>query len=128
MAQNARMSSAVMEDQDIVAALMRQATSLPTFDRLVLMLRWAEGFTRQEAALALDAFAESAIAVPVPRKRVSSSPRDAFLHLLATALLYNSVVATGAVLYVLLDRWLPLPGERAARPAPTSASGSDAAG
>jgi len=70
------------------------------------------GWSSREAALALDAFAESTIPVPVPRKRVSSSPRDAFLHLLATALLYNSVVATGTVLYVLLDRWLPLPGER----------------
>ena len=53
------------------------------------------GWSSREAALALDAFAESTIPVPVPRKRVSSSPRDAFLHLLATALLYNSVVATG---------------------------------
>ena len=70
------------------------------------------GWSSREAALALDAFAESTIPVPVPRKRVSSSPRDAFLHLLATVLLYNSVVATGTVLYVLLDRWLPLPGER----------------
>lgn len=70
------------------------------------------GWSAREASLALDAFATSACAVPVPRKRVSSSPRDAFLHLLATALLYNSVVAAGSVLYVLLDRWLPLPGER----------------
>lgn len=70
------------------------------------------GWSAREATLALDAFAMSTLAVPVPRKRVSSSPRDAFLHLLATALLYNSVVAAGTVLYVLLDRWLPLPGER----------------
>lgn len=72
------------------------------------------GWSAREAALALDAFAESTLPVPVPRKRVSSSPRDAFLHLLSTALLYNAVIATGTILYVLLDRWLPLPGERPA--------------
>ena len=70
------------------------------------------GWSAREAALALDAFAASTLPVPVPRKRVSSSPRDAFLHLLSTALLYNAVIATGTILYVLLDRWLPLPGER----------------
>ena len=48
------MASTVMDDQQLVSALMRQAASLPAFDRLVMMLRWAEGFTRQEAALALD--------------------------------------------------------------------------
>ena len=70
------------------------------------------GWSAREAALALDAFAESTLPVPVPRKRVSSSPRDAFLHLLSTALLYNAVIATGTILYLLLDRWLPMPGER----------------
>ncbi|MFM7809415.1 MAG: hypothetical protein ACKPEA_16020 [Planctomycetota bacterium] len=56
------MANAVMDDQQLVSALMRQAESLPAFDRLVMMLRWAEGFTRQEAALALDAEPASVLA------------------------------------------------------------------
>lgn len=56
------MADAVMDDQQLVSVLMRQAESLPAFDRLVMMLRWAEGFTRHEAALALDAEPASVLA------------------------------------------------------------------
>ena len=62
MTQNARMASAVMDDPQLVSALLRQAASLPSFDRLVMMLRWAEGFTRQEAALALEVEPASVLA------------------------------------------------------------------
>lgn len=97
---------------DVLVSFVREALSrgVPR-DEISRELERA-GWSAREATLALDAFAESTLAVPVPRKRVSSSPRDAFLHLLATALLYNSVVATGSVLYVLLDRLLPLPFDR----------------
>ena len=72
----------------------------------------AAGWSAREAQTALAEFAESALPVPVPRKRVSSSPRDAFLNLLATAMLYHGAIATGVIFFVLIDRWLPLPGER----------------
>jgi hypothetical protein len=72
----------------------------------------AAGWSPREAQTAIDEFAESSLPVPVPRKRVSSSPRDAFLNLLATATLYHAAIATGTVLFVLIDRWLPLPGDR----------------
>ena len=70
------------------------------------------GWSDREVTLALDAFAESSLAVPVPRKRVSSSPRDAFLHIVAMVSLYNAAFAVGAVLFVLIARWLPLPLDR----------------
>lgn len=73
----------------------------------------AGGWSVREAQTALEAFAESALPVPVPRKRASSSPRDAFLNLLSIAMLYKAVFATGAILFVLIDRWLPQPGEYA---------------
>lgn len=73
----------------------------------------AGGWSAREAQTALDAFAESALPVPVPRKRASSSPRDAFLNLLSIAMLYKALFATGAILFVLIDRWLPQPGENA---------------
>ena len=56
------MATAVMDDQQLVSALMRQAESLPAFDRLVMLLRWAEGFTRHEAALALEVEPASVLA------------------------------------------------------------------
>lgn len=69
----------------------------------------AAGWSPREVSLALDAFADSSLPVPVPRKRVSSSPRDAFLHLVALVSLYNAAFAVGGILFVLIDRWLPLP-------------------
>lgn len=72
----------------------------------------AAGWSDREVSLALDAFAESQLPVPVPRKRVSSSPRDAFLHLVALVSLYNAAFAVGSVLFVLIARWLPLPLDR----------------
>lgn len=70
------------------------------------------GWSPREVETALDEFADSSLPVPVPRKRVSSSPRDAFLHLLSTATLYHAALATGSILFVLIDRWLPLPSDR----------------
>lgn len=63
----------------------------------------AAGWSPREVSLALDAFAESSLPVPVPRKRVSSSPRDAFLHLVALVALYNAAFAVGGILFVLLE-------------------------
>ena len=65
------------------------------------------GWSPREAKGALDAFADSLLPVPVPRKRVSSSPRDAFLHLLGMAMLYAAAFATGTILFQFVDRWLP---------------------
>lgn len=55
MAQNARMTVMVTEDQEKMSRLAMLAASLPRFDRLVLQLRWAEGLNRAETALTLDA-------------------------------------------------------------------------
>lgn len=67
------------------------------------------GWSAREATLALDAFAESSLPVPVPRKRVSSSARDACLHVVAMVALFNVAFATGSILHILVERWLPLP-------------------
>lgn len=65
------------------------------------------GWSPREAKGALDAFADTHLPVPVPKKRVSSSPRDAFLHLLGMAMLYTAAFAVGTILFQFVDRWLP---------------------
>jgi len=71
------------------------------------------GWSSREAKGAIDAFADTQWSVPVPRKRVSSSPRDAFLHLLGMAMLYTAAFATGTILFQFVDRWLPAAGDDA---------------
>lgn len=73
----------------------------------------AAGWSARESAAAVDAFAESALPVPVPRKRVSSGPREAFIHFLAMVLLYLAAIASGTVLFLLIDRLFPDPARGA---------------
>ena len=49
------MTVMVMEDQEKMSRLADGLAALGAFDRLVLQLRWSEGLTRLETALALDA-------------------------------------------------------------------------
>ncbi|MFZ4722754.1 MAG: hypothetical protein ACOYMI_06350 [Phycisphaerales bacterium] len=56
------MTVVVMDGPDQLANLERDARALPRFDRLVLQLRWAEGLTRAETALVLDAEPASVLA------------------------------------------------------------------
>lgn len=74
----------------------------------------AGGWSTREARAALDAFADLPLPVAVPRKRISSSPRDAFLHLLAMAMLYTAAIGTGVILFRFVERLLPTPGDASA--------------
>jgi len=56
------MTAVVMDGPARLANLERDALSLSRFDRLVLQLRWAEGPTRSETALVLDAEPASVLA------------------------------------------------------------------
>ena len=70
------------------------------------------GWTDREATAALENFAESTLPVPVPKKRVSSGPRAAFLHLLALFLLYMAAFSTGAILFLAIDIFIKDPANR----------------
>ena len=71
------------------------------------------GWAAKEINGALDAFVETDLPLPVPRKRVSSSPKDAFLFLMLFSTLYTAAFALGSVMFDLINLFLPQPGEQA---------------
>ena len=73
------------------------------------------GWTQKEINAALDAFVECDLPLPVPRKRVSGSAKEAFLFLMLFSALYTMVFALGSVLFDLINISLPKPGELSTR-------------
>lgn len=73
----------------------------------------AAGWPPEQAAAALDAYAEVAFALPVPRPRPYLSAREAFLYLLLFATLYISAYHLGALLFDLINWALPDPADPA---------------
>jgi len=71
------------------------------------------GWAEKEINAALDAFVESDLPLPVPRKRVSSLPKDAFLFLMLFSTLYTAAFALGSMMFDLINLHLPQPGETA---------------
>ena len=71
------------------------------------------GWGAKEISTALDAFVESDLPLPVPRKRVSGSPKEAFLFLMLFATLYTAAFALGSMLFDVINLIFPLPGETA---------------
>ena len=69
------------------------------------------GWSAREIERALDCFVESDLPLPVPRKRVSGSAREAFLFLMLFASLYTAAFALASVLFDLIHLALPQPGD-----------------
>lgn len=69
------------------------------------------GWSAKEIESALDGFVESDLPLPVPRKRVSGSAREAFLFLMLFASLYTAAFALASVLFDLIHLALPQPGD-----------------
>lgn len=67
------------------------------------------GWRREEVDAALEAWLESDLAVPLPRRRVQVSAREAFLYLVLFATLYVVAYNAGAVGFALIERSLPDP-------------------
>jgi len=62
-----------------------------------------------EIDAALEAWHDAGLGLPVPRRRVALSPREAFLYLLMFVSLYLVAYHTGAILFVLIERAWPDP-------------------
>lgn len=69
------------------------------------------GWSSKEINAALDAFVDCGLPLPVPRKRVSGSAKEAFLFLMLFSAMYTTLFALGSVLFDLINLYLPIPGE-----------------
>lgn len=67
------------------------------------------GWNTDEVKNALDAFADVAFPVPVPRRKPYLSAREAFLYLVLFLTLYISSFSFGTLLFQFINRWLPDP-------------------
>jgi hypothetical protein len=65
--------------------------------------RWAD----DEIEAALGAWLDAGLGVPVPRRRVAFSAREAFLYLLMFVALYMVAYHVGAILFGLVERKWP---------------------
>ena len=73
----------------------------------------AAGWPAEQAASALDAYAEVRFSVPVPRPRPYLSAREAFLYLVLFATLYVTAYHLGSLLFDLINRTWPDPADGA---------------
>lgn len=73
----------------------------------------AAGWTPEQARSALDAYADVAFAVPVPRPRPYLSAREAFLYLVLFATLYITAYHLGSLLFDFINRAFPDPARQA---------------
>jgi hypothetical protein len=71
------------------------------------------GWAPKEINASLEAYVETGLPLPVPRKCVSSSPKEAFLFLMLFASLYAAAFALGSILFDLINLSLPQRGETA---------------
>jgi hypothetical protein len=67
------------------------------------------GWPEDEVNDALSRFAEAAFPIPVPRRRYSTSAQETFLYLVTFAALYTAAIALGALLFGIVDYYLPDP-------------------
>ena len=67
------------------------------------------GWGREQVTQALAAWADIGCPVPVPAPRASVTARDSFTYLLLFTTLYVAVFSLGAILFHLVDAWLPDP-------------------
>lgn len=67
--------------------------------------RWPD----DEIESALAAWHDAGLGLPVPRRRVGVSPREAFLHLVLFVSLYLVAYHVGAILFALIERTWPDP-------------------
>ncbi len=79
----------------------------------ILAALTAAGWPTEQAASALDAYADVVFPVPVPKPRPYLSAREAFLYLVLFATLYITAYHLGSLLFDLINRAFPDPADPA---------------
>ncbi|HTQ09877.1 MAG TPA: DUF5671 domain-containing protein [Fimbriimonadaceae bacterium] len=67
------------------------------------------GWPEDEVRDAMSRFAEVPFPLAVPNRRQSGSAREAFLYLVTFVALYTFAISFGAILFGLVDHWIPDP-------------------
>lgn len=65
------------------------------------------GWAEPEVSAAIDAFADVAFPIPVPRPRPYLSAREVFIYLILFAALYAAASSIGALIFELINRSFP---------------------
>lgn len=66
----------------------------------------------EEIDAELERWADGPAGLPVPRRRLSLSAREAFMHLVMFATLYTFAYSAGVILFVMIARFVPDPTVR----------------
>lgn len=97
------MGVATQELERFVREALAQGQSKPAITDALL----AAGWPAEQAASALDAYADVVFPVAVPKPRPYLSAREAFLYLVLFATLYISAYHLGSLLFDLVNRAFP---------------------
>lgn len=65
------------------------------------------GWKDEEIRGAMDAYADVAFPIPVPRRKPYLSAREAFIYLLMFLTLYISAYSFGSLLFHFINQWVP---------------------
>jgi hypothetical protein len=103
------MAIATRELELFVREALARGQSRPAIEAALAQAGWPPEQVRD----ALDAYADVAFPVPVPRPRPYLSAREAFLYLVLFATLYVSAYHLGSLLFDLVNRALPDPADAA---------------
>lgn len=104
-----------MTDQQRLDSFVREALAAGRSRQEIEVVLRDAGWSAGAIAEALGRYADVAFALPVPKPSPSTSPREAFLYLVAFATLYLSAWHFGSLLFQFIDLLLPDPAESAWR-------------
>jgi len=104
-----------MTDQERLDSFVREALAAGRSRQDIEVVLRDAGWSGGAIEEALGRYADLAFALPVPKPALSTSPREAFLYLVAFATLYLSAWHFGSLLFQFIDMLWPDPAESAWR-------------
>lgn len=101
------MASATQDLEQFVRDALAKGESRQEIERVLADAGWPQ----EQLRAALDAYADIAFPVPVPRPRPYLSAREAFLYLILFTTLYVAAWNLGSLLFDLINRAFPDPAD-----------------